>query len=853
VTPGVTPSRQSPAAATVRVSVIDQTPSQLWETIATADDFQRALVEAVRELLAGTPHYARHRVLEDAGVTAAQGLYARVLCALDRPAEHERYQEALTTTARFGAADPSLLGHLALEAISDGPLAIFEAAEYTPTIAIRLPSGIRERSFQERDAVLALLARLGQACDVRVITSALTARWLAREHRETLPAAFSESVDAHREEALPVEETIAAARDELAPDSRAVALLRTLAAEPGETLPYRELVASATVSKSRVSQLLGTLEELTLVERFGPRTDQRVELSPAGSAFVDALDAEIGRQSELDAPFSETGKKRYRPCNHAHAREGGRDGPAPEPKGRDPYRTRYLNRAAHAAAGAVAEDGAITAVDADFEDAHDRMRKVSYADGRDEVVVAVTVSSALQCVVSTALSLASPRLFDRALPVSRLEEIDTAAAVLRDGRCIGGLSDEAAADPEKLRDNLVEWGAELAEMTTDLRNGEYEDRDRFRGDIMRSAHGLAGAIVHLLDVAGVDVVREYRIPEDLPHHRLAELAETIAVSTAIQAEYDDCTLYRQVFEQRPDKRRAAKSVDVDTTAPFGRFIGGIALRGPDAHRLAHHVEGRLAAPASLHEDAPEIAVQVPVQTPNRTTYAEAVARIGRHRNLTPTSEAVTIYRALTGSPYTVTDAMHWLSSESIPREIRLDEVRFSLAQLDATRILPGTPPTVGKAIQALLRSTSALTQTELAEAAGVSARSVRTYTDILVALDLIRKTDEGLRFALPTHEEIGDQIRPAVLDDQLAARQDLLFDIALTLVDDPSPELYSVFTGAAYDEQQLQQQCPRIRQWIRVARALCDDPELPATTVTVGNPTAQAALALEAVSGVMLS
>jgi DNA-binding MarR family transcriptional regulator len=840
------PTQQAPVGAPV-VDATDLTPAQTYRAVAESDPFQATLVEAVREHLAGVPHHARRRELEDAGITAAEGGYATVLTALGRPPEDDRHEEALETTARFGAAESSILGHLPLGSITDGPLAALSAAGVEPTVGVRLTHEFAERPHGEREAVLSLLATLGTACDVRVVATRLTARKLDRDHRDTLPAAFSDAVAAYRGEAPTVAEAVDTARDALDPDGREVAILRRLAEEPGETLPYAELVAAATVSKARVSQILGRLDDLDLVDRYGPRSDTRVELRPAGSAFVDALNAEHGRQAELDAAFSRAGqvssKCRVTPREHGDPSPAEADATA---AGGDPYRTRYLNRPAHHATAATAAEGAITTVEAPFDDTETRTRWVSYNDDRDEVVVAVRGRTALQYTVSTALAFSSPRLFDRVLTVDRLNDLDTPPEVLRDGRCIGALSAEAADDGQELRDALVEWGENLAEMTTRLRHGDHEqDRDAFRGDIMRSAHGLAGTVIHLLDVAGVDVVRELRVPQWLPHDHLAEIARTVTVGAAIQSEYSDRTLYRQVFEDREDKRRSAFSVDVDAADPLGRFIGGLVLRGPDAHRLARHVEGQLReGPAPIHEDAPEIAVKISVRTPDRATYAEAVARMGGEKNLDPTRDAVTILRALTGSPYAVADALHALGAEGIPREITLDEVRAALGSLDADSILPAAPPTAGKAVQALLRSTTPLSQAELAEAAGVSTRSLRRHIDALAALTLVEATDDGLRFALPTREERGADIHPAVLDDAAAARQDLLFDAVLALTDDPPTDLLAdVFTGGSYDEALLRQRIPAVTPWVRASKCLCADPEVNTTAVTVGNPTTQIAVA----------
>jgi predicted ArsR family transcriptional regulator len=50
---------------------------------------------------------------------------------------------------------------------------------------------------------------------------------------------------------------------------------------------------------------------------------------------------------------------------------------------------------------------------------------------------------------------------------------------------------------------------------------------------------------------------------------------------------------------------------------------------------------------------------------------------------------------------------------------------------------------VSKAVGTLLRSTSPLPQTALADAADVLTRSLRRHLDALVALHVVRETGEG--------------------------------------------------------------------------------------------------------------
>lgn len=859
---GLSVSIHDAASAAARVDVGERPQSGVWHAIATSDAFQETLVDAVRDLLAGVHHTDRIGTLLDAGVTAVDGGYARLVTGLERSAGADVHQRALDLTAQLGQDGMTVLGHARIDAVADGPLAVLEAADRHPTIAVRIKKEtFSERDRDQREDTLSLLTTLGTVCDVRLVCTGRTARWLRHKHRSDLSAEFDERLTAGRDEGLPTDEAIDVALDALDADGRAVHMLRLLAEEPAKTLPQRELVAAQEVGKATVSTTLSDLEELNLAERFSRGRQNHVELTKLGSAYLDTLDAEIGRQAELDALFDGSGQSDQRPCKHPCTREEGEaltDAATADGTAAAPYRTRFLGRADHAAAAGTATAGGITAAEAsvpDVDDAEDRhTRYVSYDPDRDEAVVAVRATTPLQYMVSMALSLASPRFFDQALPADRLDSVDDPPAIMRQARCIGGLSSEAADDPETLRENLVEWGANLASETTKHRRGEYDDRDRHRGQILRSAHGLAGTLVHLLDVAGVDLVREVRVPGSLGHENLAALSQTVTIAASIQSRYGHFATYRQLFEQRDGKRQSAFSPDVDAADPFGQYIGSLVIRGPDAHTLGQHIEGSLRTRRDdVHEDAPEIAVRLSVTTPDRTAYAEVASRMCSQKRLQTTREAVTMFRTLAGSPYAVAEAIHWLGTEDRPRDIRLDEVRVALSRLSPKLLLPNAPPSVSKVIAALLRTVRPLSQTALAEKADVSERSLRRHVDVLEALDLVRDTDEGYRLTLPfnTDEERGDHLVPAPVDDNLASAQELLFDIVLDYVDadeagrlgDPDDPLGAPFFGPVLDEQPLRDELPWLGPWICVARNLCDDPDPLDVTVSFGADIEQTALA----------
>jgi hypothetical protein len=185
------PRSTSAADAVARVDAGEHPPSGLWRAVATSEGFQRALVDAVHKLLAdasGTWFAA----LYDAGVTAADGAYARTVTGLDRGPETEAHREALEFTAQFGQQGMTPVGHVALKEIADGPLALLRATDRVPTVDVRVGEAFRERRREQREATLDLLGMLVTACDVAVVMTRSTARWLVHEHRAQLPTEFAE-------------------------------------------------------------------------------------------------------------------------------------------------------------------------------------------------------------------------------------------------------------------------------------------------------------------------------------------------------------------------------------------------------------------------------------------------------------------------------------------------------------------------------------------------------------------------------------------------------------------------------------------------------------------------------------
>lgn len=853
---GLTPTDQAPAATVATIALEDGTVTDLWCALFESHPFREAFIRGVRALAEGETAAAFDEDLADRGVPGWLRWQLLDVARGDR-----RAAWALVATAgegpdrsarRLGTDVGSVEELLATAGLVDG---LEETDAAPPTIAVTLGAAFRERRRDQREAVLALLDRLARGFDVRLVVSGLTRRFLLAEHRTDL-AGVSEWCNGPRGPS-PVEALVEAALVDLDPDGREVRLLRALAAAPGETLAYAECYAEeAEVDNSRVRQVLGRLVDLGLVATFATSTGKHAELLAAGREFLATLDAEVGRQTSLEDAserVSESGQTHTQAVLSREHGEGER--PAGETAAGDgapadrsaPYSTAYLGRPAHAAAAGTADSGAVTLANSRLEAASegpDHVRYVSYDDGRDEAVVAVRATGALQYVVSLATALASPRFLDRALPVDRLEAIDDPPAILRDARCVGWLPEEAVEDPSVLRETLVEEGEHLETLTTDLRRGEYDDRDRFRGEILRTAHGLAGTIAHLCDAVGVDLVREIRVPGGLDADHLAELARSVAVSAAIQSRYGAFASYRQLYEGREDKRRAAFTPDVDAADPVGTVIGSYVVRGPDVHRLRSHLERHLSDPADLHDDAPEFAVRVPVREAGREAVAGTTSRVLGRKRLRPTRAAVSLLAAFTASPYAAAEALHQLGDVHAPRDVRPDELRYALATLDADALLPGVAPTARAIVATLLRAEGRLSQTALADRAGVSTRSVRRHRDVLEALDLVDVTADAdgggwrLTLSFPTTEDRragGVLPAPIATDTSLSEVVDAVAAALLPPEEyaDPGGDVYESLCWPA-DPWALAED-PRLEGWLQVAAALVEaDPPTEDTTVRMG-------------------
>ncbi|GGN27038.1 helix-turn-helix domain-containing protein [Halarchaeum nitratireducens] len=827
----LTLTTQPPVDATTRLTLDDTPVSALTSTAARDAGVQEAVIESVRDAARDQTPSAFLDELEDT-VTATERDLPMLALRVAR-GDKRAALDLLTSLRTLGQ------GRSSLEDTHVLPRLLGLGSD-SPTIVLRLtPSFIDgELSRQQRVDVCRWIATLATAVDVRLVGTHLQHRRLYEAHRDTLPVSRD---DITPTTGTPIDDVVDDALETFSHDSREVELLHRLTDEDAETLPYTAIRAGTDVSRGRISQCLSALENADLIATYASANSGKyAELLPAGRAFIDALDAEIGRQTELQDAVSGVLD------SSDDSRVPRTDTTPPTPAAPDRHRLSPFHRVeplarwnATAAAASAPENG-IGVVDRPVTASEDRgSPRWNYDQGRDRLVVGAEYDNPLQYWVCVARALASGLTFSEVLPPERLDEDAGEFAalladhkdILRDSRCLGYLPDDVE-DGEALRDQLLAAEAHLCDLTKRLSQEDYEDRDTFRGVVTREALGLAGTMVHLLDLVGVDVVREVRLPEfnrNADDDTIADLARTIAKGAVIQSRYGHFAAYRQLFEPR-DEKQPRYGPTVDAADPYGELIGSFTLVGDlggKQSRVATALREELEGPEHLRDDAPEFAVPVDVvEDTSRAAFAQTASEVLGWKNLRPTRETVSTLRLFLETPYDAAEALHGLQPEDDQRTLRLGELRYALCTLPSDRLLSWEPQSAGAILQALLATTTSLTVAEIADRADVDRSTVYEYRGLFTALGILEETDGGIRLSLPfqTSAERGQRIVPDVVDgDRLTTVADRLADHLLSVDEYVMATLPLGMADGPPDYSALLEAAPRLSGWLRVLEDIVTD------------------------------
>jgi len=854
--PGLTLTQQ-PRLSTATITA-DAPASIVWQRLADAG-LREEVEKAVRSLVGDLRPGRRALALEEHGVSAMEGLFASAVAGLADadPIREERQAQARRLIGEFGAAERSAVGlHAPLDELADGPLAVLDTADRTPTVTVELDGGFDDLRADQREDVVGLLADLAAACDVRVVCGRATAARVRQRYHERLPVSAPCNARPSDGEVTARVET---ARAALGPDGRELSILRTIATEASETASYHALSADAQVSDSRVRQCIGTLVNLDLVAAFDGPAGRMVELLAAGRHLLETLKTEIGVQQSIEEcvsdPPNDSDENVYTP--EPQSREtapptGGAGGGAERGGWTD---ARYLSRPDHAAVAGAAEGVDIALSEHPIEGA-DQSPLFSYRADHNEVVAGAEFHSPLQWLVSTARSLAGPKMWEHVLPPERLNA-DADLGALPDPevwtRCSQGgwcsKDERTAADYiERLlgaREAILEW-------TTEYRNqrdaGEDADADETARRIVQHSHGLIGTVTRMLDYCDVDLVRYLQLPEYAAdwhtsenHRRRRSILKTIAKTSAIAGAYGAYTAERTLYEPRTDKREFSLGAPQVTTEESGEFIGSWTIAGRGVTKLLDPADGpglesALRSPGELQEDGTNFAafdVPLSIGTDRDTDATRAVVRrMCGHKNTRPTEIAVRLFATCTGSVFDAARALNHLGAEpaDMPRPIRLDEVRRALATAPADRLLADAPSrSAGSLLKTMLNTTETLNQAELANRAGVSTQTVRNTADILEALALVERTEGGpgepveWRCSLPTRDERGER-GSAALDPDRRADGPAIGGFARTVEDLTEalapPDVIADHGSEIRDLNTLRERCPALTPWLRLAAIL---------------------------------
>ena len=774
---GITLSEPEEASGELVLAGHD-TVTEVWQELLKNPKVLGYLIRAGKKAMIGLEHDEAEELLDSLGITdtplAGHDTRHMILDLGRRPKLADKSKWILCEIAKeLGTGlstveDLISMARLFQFAHYENPHISTEVKTLTITVELEYEKFEALRRSQ-RTNVCRLLHVLSKAFDIRLAASQNTQAFLKEYHQEDLPCVSEWTIT--QRGSIEADEALA----RLDPNGTSTAVLNALDEEPDGTLCYVELYETIEKSDSRIRQCLGELKEYGLVESFGSPNNKKVSLLEIGAEVLDNLQQQSERRSLPEANLNPTPnperQRREYSCSASREtewstkeinREEGRrpqaaDHTAPQHEIDQEANPEYptgrmglLMRDAVAACGN--KEGMITVVDDSIEQIDSSLQLFSVDDMHEEVVVSTHATTPLDYAVGSAMALAHPKVINEALDEATLATLlnDTPVEILSWARHIAYVPFEEI-EAQTLRDALLSCRNNLMNLTLALKredygNGEFDSRSDLLSEILRQAHGLTGCIVHLLDAADFNVVRDLRVPAGLNSSKVVALAESIAHSITVQSRYKQFSAYRQLFEERESYRTNSFSVEVDAADPYGSFIGSVVLRGGSATRVKPALVDELEA-LEPHEDAPEFAIPVTFRQVTRDTLATATERVLERRNITVTEQSISVLHTLVESPFRVTRALNTLSKSREVREIEPSELRFALQQLSADNVMPRAPRSVGQIMMALLEATEPISQSELADRADVTGQTIRNRTEELTETGLVewKKTPTGAK------------------------------------------------------------------------------------------------------------
>ena len=759
-------TQDAPQSARISISLDGQPSSGIWRDLMSSSllfDIATGIESITADANISPPRAVAQTLSGDNEPTHRDQITGSITSSLSGPVRPWQWWSAARFVRRLGN------GNLIDGGAGGGIDAVCKVAQLIDTedpIVVQIGQGFESQRADQRRDICQMLAALSTVTDVYLVPKTLRQqRWLAHAHEADLPGSLIDQCNTGQNTPSIKSELVQTAIDRFDVDGGIIELLRSVAGATTETRTLDELEDELDVERDTIHNRLHHLREYDLVSDTLSTTDgSAVSLTSTGRAYLDAVYESAGVQATLEESLIAGGKSTNNmPCNPACPREGGGWGRSRLPH---LHEIRQIPQYRLHASTATPDDTDIAVVDTDVDQLEDRAAPGIYYDHEDRtLLVSAEYDNPMSYWVCVARALSSEQIWSWILTDEKLKDADCAKflefffehkELLRQLRCLGYLPDRIEHIDE-FRDLILDGRDDLLEDTKRLTKEDYpdeQDRSEFRGSILSDAQGLAGTMAHILDLVDVEIIREVRVPRyrEFTTQKKQGLVKTIGVGASIQSAYGEATSYRQLFEHQVDKREQAITVDVDAREPYAELIGSFSIVGDfgtQKEEFVNSLNSELLQPQPPHEDAPEFQINVSVKgNLSRSDYALTVNALCKEKNLKPTPQAISTLAGICNSPYEVATALNYLQANDECRPIDSREVRFALAQLDPDDILRGANSTPRQAIIALLNATEPLSQSELADRADVSARSLRNHLDDLLDLGLIAETPTGYRFEL---------------------------------------------------------------------------------------------------------
>lgn len=698
-------------------------------------------------------------------------------------------------------------------------LRLLDVAGHSPRVKLSLPLAWSDAGQTRRSRWLSFVTSLSASLSITLSLSRLDMRQIVEQHNEEIPAS---TVSHARQTALtgvaPIESAATNALEDLGDESphwRVLAVLSENAAESVAVADLSSHMYLADVSRSAVSKRVTRLVDLRLVERITVDGQKHVQLLPAGAyALSEVRCGDTASQPDLNpsSGSDQTGSVNDPRNNNGitvdpqtrsgetppHSSAEAASVTADAPPSRSTQQTDWMRADAHHAAVAATRDVDIAVCD-DVLTASDHSADLGISKNGNEIVVSFEASRTMaRTGARLALSLADNRLM---IPI--LDDIDedddfaglveSDPVVLRLARQIGWLSDRDESGAA-LANRLKAAREEILDLLSDLGHGDNFDSG-IAQELTRKAHGLAGTLTHLYEMAGYEVIRSIEIRDLKRNWKKPEsLITWIANQQAICSRYGHYPLFRVQIDDREENREAMLGAPVvDVSDPKGSTVGKWVLRGSGTSMLQEDLANLWSRLESVDEDARnyrEFLIHVDVGPPGRNEIATALHRLAGMKNLEATRQTISVLHALTDSVFDAAEALYRLGGQDFgrEREIYLQEIRVALTALSPAQIMPQVDNgSTGKIVHALLEHQGNISTAELANAADVSRKTISDKADLLRGIGLVEIIDRGpgrskqYRLLLPWERDDRDT-KPEPLEHNWFGEMDVVHDCVHELV-----------------------------------------------------------------------